>query len=199
MKTKVLLVIGIFLFALSGAGLALAQQPPQQPPQPPQEPPQQQPVQAQPVAQVNLTVEEAVMCTGVTDRTPQGVPSLTAPATAAGTTTPAAAATPQAATAATAASTAAGSGGGEAPFPFAAGVGKLYCFTKVSGATVATTIKHIWYFGDKVVHTMELSLEGSPWRTWSNKTIPPEWTGTGKVEVQDASGTLLKTVNFIVQ
>ena len=197
MKTKVLFVIGIFLFALSGAGLAVGQQPPQQPPQPPQEPPQEQPAQAQPVAQVNLTVEEAVMCTGVMDRTPQGVSSLTAPATAAGTTTPAAAAAPQAATAA--ASTAAGSGGGEAPFPFAAGLDKLYCFTKVSGATVPTTIKHVWYFGDKVVLTMELSLDGSPWRTWSNKTIPAEWTGTGKVEVQDAGGNLLKTISFIIQ
>jgi hypothetical protein len=195
MKRVVLFVIGIFLLALSGAGPALGQQPSQTP----QEPPQEQPAQAQPAVQMNLTVEEAVMCTGVTDRTPQGVPSLTAPATATETATPAAAAAPQAATAAAPASTAAGSEGGEAPFPFAAGVGKLYCFTKVSGATTAATIKHVWYFGDTVVHTMELSLDGSPWRTWSNKTIPAEWTGTGKVEVQDASGNILKTLNFIVQ
>ena len=209
MKTKILLVIGIFLLSMIGAGPALPQQPPQPTPQQPQPvPPLQQEQQAQPqvVEQLSLTVEEAVMCTGVIDRTPQGVPAA-APAaatadtaaatdttTAATTTTTAAAAAP-APTAAAAAPT----GGGGDPFPFAVGVGKLYCYTKVSGATTATTIKHVWYFGDTVVHTMELSLGGSPWRTWSNKTIPATWTGTGKVEVQDASGTVLKTVNFVVQ
>ena len=194
MKTKILLVIGIFLLWVIGAGPAWPQQPPQPTPQQPQPvPPLQQEQQAQPqvVEQLNLTVEEAVMCTGVMDRTPQGVPTA-APAAAATDTTTAAATT-------TAATAVAPTGGGGDPFPFAVGVGKLYCYTKVSGVTTATTIKHIWYFGDTVVHTMELSLGGSPWRTWSNKTIPATWTGTGKVEIQDANGTLLKTVNFVVQ
>jgi hypothetical protein len=202
MKTKILLVIGIFLLAVIGTGLALAQQP-SQPPPPLQ---QEQQVQPQVVEQLNLTVDEAVMCTGVMDRTPQGVPTA-APAAATAdtaaatdttttttTTTTAAAAAPDAA-----AEAAPPTGGGGDPFPFAVGVDKLYCYTKVSGATTITTIKHIWYFGDTVVHTMELSLGGSPWRTWSNKTIPASWTGTGKVEIQDANGTLLKTVNFVIQ
>jgi hypothetical protein len=199
MKIKIVFIAGIFLLLMSGAGLALAQQPPQQPPPPPPLQPEQQ-AQPQDVELLNLTVDEAVMCTGIMDRTPQGVPTG-APAAATADAAAAADATTAAATATTeaAAPAAAPTGGESDPFPFSADVGKLYCYTKVSGATTATTIKHIWYFGDTVVHTLELSLGGSPWRTWSNKTIPPSWTGTGKVEIQDANGTLLKTVHFVVQ
>jgi hypothetical protein len=194
MKMKIMLMAVM----LALAGLALAQQPPQEQPKPPEQPTQQEPVQAEPVAQVALTVEEAVMCTGVEGRVPQGVPSAPlATSTAAATETKPneTTTTTEPATPAAAAPT----GGGGDPFPFVQGVGKLYCFNKISGATTATTVKHVWYFGDTVVHTMELSLAGTPWRTWSNKTIPATWTGTGKVEIQDASGTVLKTVHFVVQ
>ena len=199
MKTKIMLLAVMLTLAVIAAGPSLAQQPPQEQPKPPEQPTQQEPVQAEPVAQVALTVEEAVMCTGVEGRVPQGVPSAPlATSTAAATetkpnetTTTTEPATPAAAAAPT--------GGSSDPYPFAVGVGKLYCFTKISGATTATTVKHLWYFGDTVVHTMELSLAGTPWRTWSNKTIPATWTGSGKVEIQDASGTVLKTVNFVVQ
>jgi len=198
MKSKLMIAAGILVLSLALTAPVWAQETPQEQP-------------TTPVAQVTLTVEEAVMCTGVADRAPQGVPDLTAAATTAETTaattaptaatttatTPAAATAPATTTPATA--TTAAAGGGEAPFPFAAGVGKLYCFTKISGATTTATVKHVWFFGETVVHTMELSLGGTPWRTWSNKTIPATWAGTGKVEIQDAAGAVLKTINFIVQ
>jgi hypothetical protein len=41
-------------------------------------------------------------------------------------------------------------------------------------------------------------MGGSPWRTWSSKTIPPEWSGEWSVEIRDASGAVLETVGFTV-
>ncbi len=45
---------------------------------------------------------------------------------------------------------------------------------------------------------VELQVGGSPWRTWSKKTVPPDWTGAWHVEVRDAAGTVLKRIDFTV-
>ncbi len=82
---------------------------------------------------------------------------------------------------------------------FAADVGKVYCFTKISGAKGETEIKHVWYLGDKMMGEVPLKLNGSPWRTWSIKTIDKSMTGAWKVEVKDATGNLLSTVNFTIE
>ena len=137
------------------AGLALAQD-------------QQTSPQAAQPAPV-LTIEEAVICTGIADRVPQGIlqaGQLTAPPST--------------------------TGGGGDPFPF-----KLYAFTKISGGAPAT-IKHAWYYQDKLVRAIELSVGGTPWRTWSQKEIHPKMFGLWKLEVQDSNGAVLKTVNFAV-
>jgi hypothetical protein len=46
---------------------------------------------------------------------------------------------------------------------------------------------------------VELNVGGSPWRTWSSKTIDPSWTGAWTVEIKDAQGTILQTLNFQIQ
>lgn len=117
----------------------------------------------------SISIDEAVMCTGVVDRVPQGVPQTAAPAEG------------QAAAPA-------------AEFP----AGTVCCFCRLSG-TAPATIKHAWYFGEKLITTIDLAVDGSPWRTWSNKTIPPEMIGKWKVEIQDAGGTVLKTLEFEVK
>jgi len=78
-------------------------------------------------------------------------------------------------------------------------VGKLYCFTKVSGGAEGTVIKHLWYHGQDLLHTQELAVGGSPWRTWSIKTITPDRTGAWKVEIKDGSDILVATLNFTVE
>jgi hypothetical protein len=137
------------------AGLALAQDQQTNPPA------------AQPA--LVLTIEEAVICTGIADRVPQGILQAGQLTTPASTT----------------------AGGGD-PFPF-----KLYAFTKISGGAPAT-IKHAWYYQDNLVRTIELSVGGTPWRTWSQKEILPKMIGLWKLEVQDANGAVLKTINFAV-
>jgi hypothetical protein len=80
---------------------------------------------------------------------------------------------------------------------FPADVGQLVCWTKVTGAG-GTAIHHVWFHGDTQVGDMELQVGGSPWRTWSRKTVPPDWTGAWHVEVRDAAGTVLKRIDFTV-
>jgi Protein of unknown function (DUF2914) len=80
---------------------------------------------------------------------------------------------------------------------FPADVGQLSCWTKVTGAEGAS-IHHVWFHGDTQVGDVELQVGGSPWRTWSKKTVPPDWTGAWHVEVRDAAGTVLKRIDFTV-
>jgi hypothetical protein len=81
---------------------------------------------------------------------------------------------------------------------FPAAVGQVVCWTKISGATAGTIVHHVWFFGDTQVGDVELTLGGSPWRTWSRKTVPAEATGAWHVEIRDASGAVLRRVDFTV-
>ena len=81
---------------------------------------------------------------------------------------------------------------------FPVDVGQVVLWTKVTGATAATTIHHVWFHGDTQVGDVELAVGSSPWRTWSKKTVPADWTGAWHVEVRDAAGTVLKRIDFTV-
>jgi hypothetical protein len=83
---------------------------------------------------------------------------------------------------------------------FPVDVAQLVFWTKVSGAPAGqeTTIHHVWFHGDTQVGDVELHVGGSPWRTWSRKTVPADWTGAWHVEVRDAAGTVLKRIDFTV-
>ena len=82
---------------------------------------------------------------------------------------------------------------------FPASVERLYAWTRIQGADPGTTVHHVWIQGDVERADIELQLGGSPWRTWSNKAIMPEWTGDWRVEVRDASGNVLETIRFTVR
>lgn len=83
---------------------------------------------------------------------------------------------------------------------FPADVGQVVLWTKVSGAPAGAeaTIHHVWFHGDTEVGNVELRVGGSPWRTWSRKTVPPDWTGAWHVEIRDAAGTMLRRLDFTV-
>jgi len=83
---------------------------------------------------------------------------------------------------------------------FPADVGQLVCFTVIQGAEAGapTSIHHVWFHGDTQVADVELQVGGSPWRTWSRKTVPADWTGAWRVEVRDAGGAVLKRIDFTV-
>jgi hypothetical protein len=80
---------------------------------------------------------------------------------------------------------------------FPADVGQLVLWTKVSGAS-GSSIHHVWFHGETEVGNVELTVSTSPYRTWSRKTVPGDWTGPWHVEVRDASGAVLKRIDFTV-
>ena len=82
---------------------------------------------------------------------------------------------------------------------FSAIVGELHCFTKVVGARTPTFITHTWYYQDTKMATMRLPVNATYWRTWSTRTIMPEWKGAWRVEVSAEDGALLKTITFNIE
>src|SRR5256712_7682171 len=54
---------------------------------------------------------------------------------------------------------------------FPAGVRQLICWTKGEGAGCSST-HHLWFHGDTQGGDVELQVGGSPWGTWSRKTVP---------------------------
>ena len=80
---------------------------------------------------------------------------------------------------------------------FPSNVGQLAGWTRVTGAA-NTTIEHVWrYQGMENVIPLRIG-QGSPWRTWSRKTIPSDWTGQWTFEVRDAGGNVIATTTFTV-
>ena len=47
--------------------------------------------------------------------------------------------------------------------------GKLYCFTRITGAGEPTTVYHLWYYGEQLMSRVELPVNSPDWRTWSAK------------------------------
>lgn len=80
---------------------------------------------------------------------------------------------------------------------FPTDVGTVVLWTRVTGAD-GQTLNHVWFYGDTEVGNVPLTIGGSPWRTWSRKTIPAEATGAWHVEVRDAAGNVLKRIDFTV-
>lgn len=79
---------------------------------------------------------------------------------------------------------------------FAASVGTVYCWTKVSSKAVPAAIKHVWYLGDKKVFEHSLDLKFNSTRTWSSKSVRP---GSWRVDVTDEAGMVLASTNFSVK
>lgn len=80
---------------------------------------------------------------------------------------------------------------------FPADVGSVVLWTRVTGGA-GQTLNHVWFYGDTEVGNVPLTIGGSPWRTWSRKTIPAEATGAWHVEIRDSAGTVLQRIDFTV-
>jgi hypothetical protein len=76
-------------------------------------------------------------------------------------------------------------------------VGTIVLWMRVSGLS-GQTLHHVWFYGDTEVGNVPLTISGSPWRTWSRKTVPAEATGAWHVEIRDEAGTVLERIDFTV-
>jgi hypothetical protein len=81
---------------------------------------------------------------------------------------------------------------------FDASTGRLFCFTKITGAQEATTVTHVWYFGESKQAWVTLEVGSARWRTYSSKAIQPHQTGPWRVEVLGPNVEVLRTVEFKV-
>ena len=72
---------------------------------------------------------------------------------------------------------------------------KAYLWLRVEGGA-GETLKVVWKIDDQE-YPVDLSIGGSPWRTWATKTLhlPGEWT----VTVTDAAGNTLNEATLTVQ
>jgi hypothetical protein len=84
----------------------------------------------------------------------------------------------------------------DAGISFPASVGRLNCFTKISGARTPTQITHVWYFGAQERASVDLAVKAASWRTYSSKIIQPHEIGAWRVDVLDSTGTVLKELQF---
>jgi hypothetical protein len=74
-------------------------------------------------------------------------------------------------------------------------VERLYCFTELNGA--AGEVVHAWYQGDSLRAKVTLNKgQAGRWRTYSSKTMTPEWQGKWRVDVLDENGSVLKSAEF---
>jgi hypothetical protein len=76
-------------------------------------------------------------------------------------------------------------------------VGTVVLWMRVTGGN-GQTLHHVWFHGDDQVGDVALTIGGSPWRSWSRKTIPIEAKGAWHVEIRDEAGTVLKRIEFTI-
>ena len=81
---------------------------------------------------------------------------------------------------------------------FSPDIEKVYLWTKVTADEFPTTIRHVWLHEGQEIADVELQVNGSPWRTYSYKTMIPEWTGTWEVKVVGADGNVILAKKFMI-
>lgn len=79
-----------------------------------------------------------------------------------------------------------------------ADIGQVYLWSRVTGGE-GQAVHHVWFHGDTQMADVALNINGSPYRTWSRKTITSDLTGPWRVEVRDSAGAVLATVTFTVE
>jgi hypothetical protein len=82
---------------------------------------------------------------------------------------------------------------------FAKEIPRVYCFTRVVGAEPGTHLIHNWYYQGNLKASVDLTVGSSDYRTWSYKTMMPQWTGEWMVEILSAGGTPLKNIIFVLK
>ena len=79
---------------------------------------------------------------------------------------------------------------------FALPVNKVFCYTEILDGMIDGEVYHVWYLDGVEKARVKLNVGADRWRTKSSKTIPPEWAGNWKVEVQTADGKVIRTEDF---
>ena len=79
---------------------------------------------------------------------------------------------------------------------FPVSTGRLYCYSKITNAA-DTEVQHVWYQGETEKSRVTLKIGGSPWRTWSSKTLGEVAAGDWRCDVVQGE-TVVTSVKFKV-
>ncbi len=79
---------------------------------------------------------------------------------------------------------------------FPADYGKLFCFTRITGAEKDTQITHVWYFNNDELARVTLPVRSADWRTYSSKRFLPQWAGDWRVVVLDDQQNEIASIPF---
>ena len=80
---------------------------------------------------------------------------------------------------------------------FPSDVGKVYAHTTILDHEGSVT--HRYIFKGKIMAEINLNVGGTPWRTWSSKTIDPLWSGDWKVEVvNNSDDSVMDILEFVI-
>ncbi|MGB9736553.1 MAG: DUF2914 domain-containing protein [bacterium] len=82
---------------------------------------------------------------------------------------------------------------------FSASTQKVYAFLDATKITEDTQVTFVWTYNKKEVSKFELPIKkGYRWRTFASKTVSG-MKGDWAVELKDANGDTLKTVQFKIE
>lgn len=81
---------------------------------------------------------------------------------------------------------------------FAADVGQVFFYTVLEGDFGETRLEHVWLYQGEEMARVPLTVRGPRWRTWSSKSLVPEWSGSWEVQLVDENGTVLDSASFTV-
>lgn len=73
---------------------------------------------------------------------------------------------------------------------------QVWFWTRVVGAEPGDGIRHVWLHEGRERATVELDVDGSPWRTYSAKKLHPGSVGRWTVEARDRDGQVLARQSF---
>lgn len=79
---------------------------------------------------------------------------------------------------------------------FSISLGEVFCFSNFDPVYEKTHVLHKWYKKDKLIFTMRLTLSPPKWSSFSRIQIRDADKGPWRVEIINASGTLLNTLRF---
>lgn len=85
--------------------------------------------------------------------------------------------------------------GKQIPYPR---INRLYLFTELKGYA-GQILRHRWYFGDTLHTDAVLTIEDSPWRTYSENWLLDDQRGPWRVEIVDQTQKVIFQYSFTYQ
>ncbi|MCX5782426.1 MAG: DUF2914 domain-containing protein [Elusimicrobia bacterium] len=72
----------------------------------------------------------------------------------------------------------------------------VYYWSNVKTDAAPASISHVWTFNGEKMAEISLNIKNERTRTWSSKTLMPEWTGEWTVETKDSNGNTIRKDSF---